>query len=129
MNLLDIIFFSLKLFGAVTFIIVGFSFALYKIKSSAKLNKKALTIPVIENEPPKLIPEKEIIIPESRPVQRRFVIMNEFNEMNQSIENAYISINEESPDKNINTFNQNKPLNIFSRYSNNSFEPMHKIKL
>ena len=129
MNLLDIIFFSLKLFGAVTFIIVGFSFALYKLKSAAKLKKKALTVPVIENEPEIIIPKKEIIIPESHPVQRRFVIMNEFNNINQSTENAYISLNEESPNKNINSFNQDKPLNIFSRYSNNSFEPMHKIKL
>lgn len=128
MNLLDIIFFSLKLFGAVAFIIVGISFAVYKLKSASKLNKKEPLVSVIENVPEIIIPEKEKYVPPIRPIQNRFVIMNEINSMNQARENAHNSIAEEYPAKNINSLNQEKPLNIFSRYSNNSFEPMHKIK-
>ncbi len=129
MNLLDIIFFSLKLFGAVAFIIVGISFAVYKLKSASRLNKKETLAPVIENVPEIIIPEIENYAPPVRPIQKRFVILNEINGVNPVGDNLHDSIAEEYPAKNINSLNQDKPLNIFSRYSNNSFEPMHKIKL
>jgi len=126
MNLLDIIIFSLKIFSAVSIIVVGFSYFIYKIKSGSKV--KPYLVPSVVKEPEIKIEPQENFVEESKPAYNRFVVMNEFSEKSYRANPNYNVPLSRFSGRNENN-GRAEEYNIFNRYSNSSFEPMHKIKL
>ncbi len=125
MNLLDIIIFSLKIFSAISIIVVGFSYFIYKIKSGAKV--KPYMVPTVVKEPEIKIEPAENFVEDRKPSYNRYVVMNEVSENSFRANPNYNVPLSRFAGRNEN--NGGEQFNIFNRYSNSSFEPMHKIKL
>ncbi|MHB8578454.1 MAG: hypothetical protein ACYDA4_01135 [Ignavibacteriaceae bacterium] len=122
MDLLEIIIFSLKLFALISLIAVASSYALYKFKSSSRV--EPYLRPTIISENKIQIEVEQKIAKELRQENSRFVIMNK-----AELQPAEKRMLFNKPNEKLLRQQSANGFNIYNYYSSSSFEPMHKIKL
>lgn len=125
MELLDIIYSTLKLFSLLAVILVAISYLIFKIKD----HKRPKPYFSLANS----IPQENILDKTLEPIApKKMQILNEsiypasqnYHENSEGIVLEKLKVNVK---KNFHEGRKEEKLNIFDRYSN-SIEPMHKIK-
>ncbi|HED37205.1 MAG TPA: hypothetical protein ENI76_03040 [Ignavibacteria bacterium] len=135
MELMQIIAVSLKLFIAVSAVLIVISYSIYKIKSRSNVkpylrpaptNASKFRIKIITHETEEKLPEVHLAS------HKRFKVVNE--KLNLTYDNSLnkpklkleklVETNKLSKNK-----ISNPEDNILTHYSNNNFEPMHKLKV
>lgn len=133
MELIDIIIFSLKLFSLASIIVVAISYFVFKVKDRKRVK------PYMRQEIPAPI-STNFQYQEPETNNSRFQILNDpYTAQNNfspqsSQEIAFekpqvISYYKDKPSQSFRREAQTGDYNIYERYSANTFEPMHKIKL
>ncbi len=138
MELLEIIFISLKLFSASSLIVILLSYFFYKVKSRGRLKPYVrlgidLASETLEEDEEKiqaannqflLRPNKFKIINENKTElrERAFRGDENYSEELQMIQEDIIT------EETLQYFNEEE-LDIYKYYSNNTFQPMHKLNL
>ncbi len=122
MDLLDIIIFSLKIFALTSLIIVAVSYFIFKLKDRTRVKPYMNSNPIETSGTILKIEDKKI-----EPLKQRYEILNDES---ISIDKKHIRMERPVVIKKIlsNTVEDRKLSNIFSHYSKNAIEPMHKIK-
>ncbi len=132
MELIQIIVTSLKLFVLVAAIVVLVSYFIYKVKDR-KRSKPYTNIPAVDivNQPIQFLQEPV----ENRIIERKPARFQVLNVENGPVEDEIILKKKVLPNYvPASSLKYKQPairdaFDIFERYSNSDFEPMHKVKL
>ncbi len=133
MELLDIIVFTLKIFGLSAIIIVSISYLVFKIKDRHRIKPYMKQSSTTVQQPPEIKYEEQVLSPS------RFQILNETpNSHPKNIQVEEQDFGYERPQAlnryktvPVNNFKKEIKTNtndIFNYYSKNTFEPMYKVK-
>ncbi len=133
MELMQIIVFSLKLFIVASIIIISISYSIYKIKnrSTIKPYLRPSSMDTSKFRIKIVTRDSELQTERAYPTNDRFKVLNDSTnfvnnqpQYHQRLKNTELEKSNYQPQY----MHSNSGQNIFSYYSNNNLEPMHKLK-